>query len=399
MEDNMKADVSRFDKGNVRSELFITAAILVNVIMAYVANKLGMPVYLDTIGTIFISILGGFFPGIITAVATNLLCAGFNQDAIFFSSINVIIAAYAVWFSGRYSLKRKISLIGFVLFTGIISGCLGGLIQWQIIGGPQNQAVADVIETITVFPKLTTFLILNTILNIFDKGISLVKEVVDNAELIGNLGAAEDSNEGSLGLIESTAEELKFLSYEETAYCGQIVRYALSGCVCTMYGTESIGYVNVRHGSELLCKLGVIFGLFLVETKIFKEHNLAGLEILGKSLCIFADNVLSHLNSHTEMLSEALSYLSERELGVNFALGSAHVRAGNNSSTLLEKILNSGQGCNNALIIGDNAGFLVQGNVEIAAEQNFFAGYVDIFNGLLIVIHQTSSNNRIYAYF
>lgn len=170
----MKADVSRFDKRNVRSEVYIIAAIAVNVIMAYIANRLDMPVYLDTIGTIFISVLGGLFPGIVTAVATNLLCGGFNPEAIYFSFINVIIAVYTVWFADRYTFKRRISMIGFILFAGIISGCLGGLIQWQIIGVPQNQAVADVIETITVFPKLTTFLILNTILNIFDKGISLV---------------------------------------------------------------------------------------------------------------------------------------------------------------------------------------------------------------------------------
>ncbi len=169
----MKTDVSRFDKGNVRSELFITAAILTNVIIAYVANRLGMPVYLDTIGTIFISYLGGLFPGIVTAVATNLLCAGFNPEAIYFSFVNVMIAGLTVWFTGRYSFKRRINMIWYVLMAGIISGGFGGLVQWDILGHAQNQAVVDVIDTIHFLPKVATFYVLNIILNIFDKGLSL----------------------------------------------------------------------------------------------------------------------------------------------------------------------------------------------------------------------------------
>ncbi|MBR6486783.1 MAG: diguanylate cyclase, partial [Lachnospiraceae bacterium] len=156
-----------------RNILYLLSGITMNVIAAYIARRIGLPIYLDTIGTVFVAASMGLFPGIVAAVATNTLCLLFNPDAIYFSIVNVMIAAYATWFGSRYSFRKYGKTVRFCLGCGLISGAASALIQWNVLGGPQNAAVADLMETITAFPRLPVFLILNIILNIFDKGVSV----------------------------------------------------------------------------------------------------------------------------------------------------------------------------------------------------------------------------------
>lgn len=80
--------------------------ILANVLPAFASARLGMPFYLDTIGTIGTAILGGVFPGIVVAVVSNALCMMFNHNALYFAFINALVAIYSSWFSRKYTMKK-----------------------------------------------------------------------------------------------------------------------------------------------------------------------------------------------------------------------------------------------------------------------------------------------------
>ena len=58
---------------------------------------------------------------------------------------------------------------------------------------------------------------------------------------------------------------------------------------------------------------------------------------------------------------------------------------------MLKQIADSRERCNNALVAGDLAGFLVLGDVEVAAEQDLFPIDVYVIDGLLVVIHFLTS--------
>ena len=201
----MKANLRRLFKNGVRGDVLVCEAIAINVLMSYVAHRLGLPIYLDTVGTIFISVLGGMFPGIATAVATNLLCSIFNPEAIYFSIISVIIAFYTVWFADRTSFKKRLRVVGYVLICGIISGGIGSFIQFYVLNGPQNQAISDALDTISVLPKTVTFTTVNIILNIFDKGVCL-----GGALLVISLISNESKNR-----LKNLGWKQKLLSDEE----------------------------------------------------------------------------------------------------------------------------------------------------------------------------------------
>ena len=105
----------------------ITAVILgtaVNVGLSYAAFRLDLPMYLDTIGTITVAVLGGLFPGIFTGVATSVLCGLFNPYSIYYTLISVLISVVTSWFVSRNRLNKA---SGFTLYIwGVPSS-----VQWR----------------------------------------------------------------------------------------------------------------------------------------------------------------------------------------------------------------------------------------------------------------------------
>jgi HD-GYP domain-containing protein (c-di-GMP phosphodiesterase class II) len=112
--------------------------VALNVVLAYFAYVLDLPVYLDTIGTIFMSALGGTVPGLFVAVVTNILCGVFNNNALYFSLINVITALLTSWLmhDNRYLKFYNVLLYFLGLFA--VNSVLGGLIEQYLFHSPFN---------------------------------------------------------------------------------------------------------------------------------------------------------------------------------------------------------------------------------------------------------------------
>ncbi len=164
-----------------RQQLVILQPVLVgigvNVLLAFITNYFKLPVYWDTIGTMFVSSLVGFFPGILVAVVTNLICSIFNDNAAFFSIINVLIAMVTVWYNrkGLYRDIKKSAI--FVSIIGVGSGIISAIIQWIVLGEPENESIRAIIDSMSFsegFGGFMAFTGLNIILNLLDKGMCFV---------------------------------------------------------------------------------------------------------------------------------------------------------------------------------------------------------------------------------
>lgn len=171
----MKQSIHRSRRSSQQRAVSVMIGIAVNVLLAYIAYRTGLPIYLDTVGTIGLAALGGLFPGIMTAIFTNAVCSGFNHPAIYFGGVNALIAIYTAWFVRSKSVRRTRNVIRFILTTGTISGVLSAVIQWYVLGGPQIASVNLFLESSGVapgFPKFLMFMVINILLNTIDKGLS-----------------------------------------------------------------------------------------------------------------------------------------------------------------------------------------------------------------------------------
>ena len=72
-----------------------------------------------------------------------------------------------------------------------------------------------------------------------DQGVYFIQQVVDHVDLVRNLGAAQDGNEGTDRILNSLAQELDLLLH-------QIANHVLLG----VFGNANVGAVGSVSGSE-----------------------------------------------------------------------------------------------------------------------------------------------------
>ncbi|MBR4384036.1 MAG: hypothetical protein IKP64_10835, partial [Selenomonadaceae bacterium] len=89
-------------------------ALLLNLVGSFVTQHFGLTIYLDTCGTIFISALGGYVPGIAVGFFTNVIKSVFEPQQMYFCTVNILVAAYAAYFARKgffKSVNRVLMLI------------------------------------------------------------------------------------------------------------------------------------------------------------------------------------------------------------------------------------------------------------------------------------------------
>ena len=155
----------------------IIISMLLNVVLTYITRHYEIPIYLDSIGTIFISFLCNSFAGILTAVITNLICSFFSSDYMYFSLIGVLIAIVSAWFIRREKHKKKVNYIWLIFLLAFISGTLGTLIQWILLGKLEFDSVSELAKMLAGNKSSLYFISSDILLfgiNVIDKGMSVV---------------------------------------------------------------------------------------------------------------------------------------------------------------------------------------------------------------------------------
>ncbi len=155
--------------------------IVLNVFMRLFTYRLNAPVCLDTVGTMVVSAVGGLFPGIMTAVFSNLICFFFNSNSIYFGFINALIAIITAWFV-RENLHTKAKYsFAYILCVGVTSGVFSSLVQWSFVGVPQLSLITIFIETLSRganLSELTLLMMVDVFLDIIDKGMAFVLAII-----------------------------------------------------------------------------------------------------------------------------------------------------------------------------------------------------------------------------
>lgn len=215
-----------------------------------------------------------------------------------------------------------------------------------------------------------------------DQDVDLVEQVVDQLNLVADLGAAEDGEEGTLGLLEGLREVVELLLHEEAGgLLGKVD--ADHGAVATVGGAEGVVDVHVSESGEALAEaldsglvgldlvaVGVLAAALLlgVEAQVLEEHDAAVSGAIDGLLGGLADAVVgeSDLLAAEELLELSDDGL-EGVLSVGLAVGAAEVgHKDDGFGAIVDGVLDGGEGANDALVVGDlGVGLLVEGHVEV----------------------------------
>ena len=156
--------------------LFSMISAALNVGLCYLTTSKDLPLYFDTIGTVFMAFLAGYLPAIGVAVMTSLLCSLFSKDALYFALLGVFVAIRSDAFirNKKGGLKALVCLICDVT---IMTGVVGTILQWLLLGKPQYAYVSDPAGVMADGNSVLLFFFSMLIVmgfNLIEKGISIL---------------------------------------------------------------------------------------------------------------------------------------------------------------------------------------------------------------------------------
>ena len=91
---------------NLMTIFLCILGIATNLLLGKICEMSGLPLYLDTVGTVACTIMGGYLPGVIVGFATNLFKSVYDASALYYGILNVLIALSAAWFTKKRWFKK-----------------------------------------------------------------------------------------------------------------------------------------------------------------------------------------------------------------------------------------------------------------------------------------------------
>jgi energy-coupling factor transport system substrate-specific component len=114
----------------------MTVGVAVNLGMGQITALLKIPLYLDSLGTVVVAVLGGIFPAIITGILANLLASAvFSPAMMFFIPVMIVIAVMAGIFAKRRFFVVWWKALGAGILVGLIAAVVSAPISAYLFGG------------------------------------------------------------------------------------------------------------------------------------------------------------------------------------------------------------------------------------------------------------------------
>ena len=144
--DSIHKKTEKQKSGLLKAILLILAGLAVNLLFSNLVKLLNIPLYIDNVGIILTSILGGYIPGVAVGYITNFINGISDSSSYYYGTLSVINAVIAAYGAHRGWFKRIPTIIfAIVLFT-ISGGVLGSILTWMLYGfdptSPDNKYFA-----------------------------------------------------------------------------------------------------------------------------------------------------------------------------------------------------------------------------------------------------------------
>ena len=108
--------------------------IALNLALNRLAALAGIPLYLDSVGTVLTAVVGGYLPGMLTGFLSNILTGALSGDdmTVYYGVISVLIAALSAFLSHRNWFLSPGRALRSVPLLALIGGGLGSLMTFAL---------------------------------------------------------------------------------------------------------------------------------------------------------------------------------------------------------------------------------------------------------------------------
>ena len=135
--------VKRIPPRYLHTIVLCVACVVANDVGAYLAIALHLPIYLDTLGTVLASIVGGYVPGVAVGYVTNIINGVTDGSSMYYGIVNVVIALLTAYLARRGWFKRLSRTLCASLLLGLICGGMGALLSFFLYGGDFTNEISS----------------------------------------------------------------------------------------------------------------------------------------------------------------------------------------------------------------------------------------------------------------
>lgn len=162
-------------KQNFIAVILCMCGVLTNFIFIEIVEKTGIPLYLDTVGTIAVSSFGGYLPGILVGFFTNIVKCTEDKTSIYYGVINVLIALASAFFTRRGRKLKVFHILALIAVLTLIGGGLGTLMPWFLDNvGFESESIGNAVYNTGNFSVQDSQLIGNLIMDLADKTVTVL---------------------------------------------------------------------------------------------------------------------------------------------------------------------------------------------------------------------------------
>ena len=125
-----------------RQFLCYVVLVFINIALNRLVNRLGLPLYMDNVGTLLAAFLGGYLPGIFVGYATNIINATADPTNAYYAGISVLIAVSGAFLARRGALEKLWKALLTIPVFAFIGGFLGSILTYLMYGFGMGEGVS-----------------------------------------------------------------------------------------------------------------------------------------------------------------------------------------------------------------------------------------------------------------
>ena len=154
--------------------------VFINIAVNRIVVHMGLPLYVDNIGTLLGAVYGGYLPGIFIGYITNIINSTDNIENMYYAGISVLIGMSATFFARKGFYKKLWKALLTVPVLAFMGGGVGSILTWFIYGS-DNSFFAQLWYDfrIDLLDKLITVLGAYLLIMVLPQNLSSLLELTD----------------------------------------------------------------------------------------------------------------------------------------------------------------------------------------------------------------------------
>ena len=124
----------------------IPVALVLNIVVGQIIGSVGIPLYLDSTGTVLVAALAGPWAGIATGVLSSLVWSAFNPSVLPFAATSAAVGGLAGVVIKHGALKNIATVLLSGAVIGIVVGMLAAPVAVFVYGGTAGVGTGAVVS-------------------------------------------------------------------------------------------------------------------------------------------------------------------------------------------------------------------------------------------------------------